>query len=290
MHERGEFRNAPNKFDCFDQRVTLALFPGHLPASFNLAVRHCQHLLRSQLNGYTLNVTVESGRCGKAHKEEAMNNLRDDGGKAAMAIGSTGRPTERKPTEFGHIIVGQLAKLGQTQSWLATEGDVSHTCVSKWIYNPRRQIKDDNVAMLSRLLRVPERQLLSALGPRSVVESKQSRKKAAPAAFERAKTQRRKHLAARVAETTAEKPNVTRGDATVTPDGNTGTAISIQIIRSLLPKLSSEQRLKLLDRFVDRIPLPAQREMTEYVVKMMLDDCEKMLLDGWHTRAKESQK
>ena len=76
----------------------------------------------------------------------------------------------------------------------------------------------------------------------------------------------------------------------MTPDGNTGTAISIQIIRSLLPKLSSEQRLKLLDRFVDRIPLPAQREMTEYVVKMMLDDCEKMLLDGWHTRAKESQK
>lgn len=152
-------------------------------------------------------------------------------------------PNDRKPTEFGAVIRGALEKLGQTQSWIAHEGGVSHTCVSKWIYNPKGQIKDDNVEMLSKLLDVSKAKLIAA---RARVSDE---RKTNP----------------------TRRPTLTRGDAV---GASNGSPANNTVIRTLLPTLSSEQRAKVLDLIVERVMLPPseERQVVEYIVKLILPD------------------
>jgi hypothetical protein len=126
------------------------------------------------------------------------------------------------------------------------------------MYSPTRQIKDENLTILSRVLKVPERKLLDAL----------------PKASEKAETKLRGNgLIASVPA--AKKPvrPTTKGDALVAPDGGSkGTMIDL--IRSLMPKLSPEQQLKVLDKIIERGGLPnqVQKEVAQYMWNMLLDD------------------
>lgn len=182
-----------------------------------------------------------------------------------------GRPTDRTPTDFGDIIVGQLQRLGKTQSWLA-RGYVSHTCVSKWIYNEKKQITNKNVMMLSRRLKVPEEELLKVLGPRQEgVESRQKIEK--PIEFERARAARAKRDLTAV-KSTAKRPTFTKKESIVAPDGGSSNNKAITVIRSLLPQLSSEQRLRVLELILDRASIvpEEQTKVAKYIVEMLCPD------------------
>lgn len=163
----------------------------------------------------------------------------------------TGRPTVRKPTQFGLVILGALSKLGHTQSWISQEGKVSHTCVSKWIYKPDTAIKPDNVAMLARILDIPLAKLNSARGSAN-------------------KNYRR-----------ATDNKGSKMDSTVEPARRDGGSPGNLVIRSLLPQLSDQQRLQVLEMIFERAYLSPtdSRKVIDHIVALLIpggDDTQNM--------------